>query len=107
MSSGEITAFVVDPDLRWRARYAFYDESADGGVRFDRYDVVGWAACDREVWPVRIEPDTGRGVLVGSSGDPHRAALLIVGTHAAGWKQAPGVDERIRAIIRAGVEGED
>jgi hypothetical protein len=102
---GEITALAADGYLRYRARYGFFDEGVDGGLRIDKYSIVGWAAVGLEVWPLRMD-GSGRGVLVGSDGDPDREALLVVGMPGEDWEDLPGMDSRIRGIIRAGVEGE-
>jgi hypothetical protein len=100
--SGEITALAADGYLRYRARYGFFDESIDGGLRIDKYSIVGWAACDGEVFPLRMGDD-GRGVLVGSPDDPDRDALLVVGQPGDEWEDLPGMDSRIRGIIREGI----
>jgi hypothetical protein len=98
---------LATADRPWRARYAFWDPDEPTGVRIEKYNVIAWAASGTDVWPVRVDSSSGRGVLVGSDVDPDRDALLVVGMPGEDWEHLPGMDSRIRGIIRAGVEGEE
>jgi hypothetical protein len=100
----EAIGALATADRPWRARYAFWDPDEPTGVRIEKHNVIAWAACDGGVFGVRMGDD-GRGVLVGSDGDPDRDALLVVGVPGDDWEDR--MDSRIRAIIRAGVEGEE
>jgi hypothetical protein len=86
-----ITAVVTERGSPYRAHYYVRDRvlaaGADEvqGTRADeegwkavRWPVMGWAAMGASLWPVRVEDKTGRGVLVGSSGDPLKEFLLGV-----------------------------
>lgn len=104
MSGDDITGLAI-ADRAWRATYGHVDDDEPGGFRVDRYAVIGWAARGPDVWPVRVEAVTGRGVLVGSALDPDRDALLAVLTAGESWEDVvPDADERVRAIIRAHIE---
>ena len=63
---------------------------------------MGWAACGSDIWPVRVEVVSGRGVMVGSDGDRYRDALLAV-TEPGTWETLPNMDARVRGIIREGI----
>lgn len=107
MEQVTVTALAVDPHRGWRARYGYFDDEEDSGLRVDRYDVVGWACLGRDIWPVRVEAASGRGILVGSALDPDRDALLAVLTPGEDWQTLPGMDERVRAIIQEGISSND
>lgn len=90
-----------------RVMRAWYFRLDGRQVNYDKHCVIGWAAVGMDVWPVRVEATSGRGVLVGSPWDPDRDRLLAIGQPNDGWEQLPGVDEKIRALIRADTEERD
>lgn len=98
---------LVAADRSWRAWYAWWDPDESSGVRVEKHTVIGWAAVGDQIWPVRVEAQTARGVLAGSSGDSWRDALLGVLVPGDDWADIADVDSRIRGIIRAGVETQE
>jgi hypothetical protein len=99
----QVRGLVVDPVRSWRAWYGWFDDDEDSGVRVEMWPVLGWACLGPDIWPMRVERDTGRGVLVGSVLDPDREALLGVLLPGEDWQALPGMDERIRDLVREGV----
>lgn len=99
-----ITAVDMNAALPWRAHYIARAPDS-GKLEPMRWPVVGMAARGDGLWPVRLEDNTGRGVLVGSDTDPLREGFL--GVLVAGEPLSSlgdDVDERVRAMIRADLE---
>jgi hypothetical protein len=99
-----ITAVSIDRACPWRAHYVW---TQNANVQHRRAEVVGWAATGHDLWPIRVEPTTGRGVLVGSELDEDRELLVGVLLASESWEDMPGIDEHVRAMIRADLEVDD
>jgi len=123
--AGGITAVAMERGSPYRAMYCIQapvlGAGADevSGTRADEvgwkvatWRVVGWAAKDHIVWPLRVEDRTGRGVLVGSPTDPLRDGLL--GVFVAGIRDeelGDAIDAKIadltRGAMKTGEEPDD
>lgn len=96
---------LVAAEYTWRASYAWRDDDEPGGLRVEKHKIVGWAAQGEEIWPVRIEASSARGVLVGSDSDPDREALLYCGMPGDDWEAMPWAESRVREILYGAAEG--
>lgn len=102
MTELAITSVSLDRSSPWRAHYVWVDEEAN--VQHRRDIVVGWAAVGDELLPVRVEPMTGRGLLVGTDRDPDNDYLVGVIPASDSWEDLPGMDEHVRALIRSALD---
>lgn len=89
-------------DRSLRAHYCYLN--SDGEVVHRKDNVYGWGALGEELYPVRVEALTGRGVLVGSRLDPDQEHLMAVLTAGEDLADVPGVDARIRQMVLEDVE---
>jgi hypothetical protein len=96
-----ISAVSIDRACPWRATYVYLE----GREVEHRTDViVGWASVGLDLLPVRIDPTNGRGLLVGGPTDPQAEHLAAVHVAGDSWEDLPGMDEHVRALIRAEME---
>lgn len=104
MSNQQISSVSIDRACPWRAFYVWME---DGEVQQRRDNVVGWAAVGLVLFPVRIDPTSGQGVLIGSAHDKDAECLMGVLGAGESWEDLPGADERVRAMVLAEVESGD
>lgn len=103
----KITAVDMNPALPYRCHYIARSED-DGKLKPMRWSVVGMAATDTGIYPLRVEDRTGRGVLIGHDSDPlvdGFLGVLVAGEPVSALGDE--VDERARALIRADLEADD
>lgn len=97
-------AGVLPAAAGWQAYYLWRDWSEHRHVRLEVSPVVGWGLDARGALHALIVPPEANNselLAVGSADDLAKKHFVVVTGPKEFWEQVPGVDERVRAILRA------